>query len=381
MASAWADSVEAAPRWDGRLTVRVVDEESGAPLAARMELRDGRGRILRIAPQNVVVMPDGLYLDGQVELELRRGEYRFTVEAGPEFETRDGEFTIEPRSEDVAEVPLRRRVDMAHEGWWAGDLDVHVAGNDALLAARARGVAFAPATAWVQREAKCQTLFSDNMVDHHGTAPPWVGPQAALLAGDVGDLLLVGGASLRDGCPWPTGDAGATRLAEARATGTCVVARTATAWMLPVWIARGEIDAVSLFPAATAALEDPAQRPPNDPRLYPGREGPGRFCEAIYTHLLNCGLRIPPAAGSGADRQTSRRGASAIPLGASRVYVHLNESPTPKMWLAGLREGRVVATNGPLLRTRVEGRPPGHVFSLRAGEQREFQIALDLAFY
>ena len=47
----------------------------------------------------------------------------------------------------------------------------------------------------------------------------------------------------------------------------------------------------------------------------------------------------------------------------------------------GLRAGRVRVTNGPLLRTRVEGEPPGHVFQLDAGERREFQIALDLAFY
>jgi hypothetical protein len=41
----------------------------------------------------------------------------------------------------------------------------------------------------------------------------------------------------------------------------------------------------------------------------------------------------------------------------------------------------VSVTNGPLLRVKVEGHPPGHVFQLEQGEKREFQIGLELAFY
>ena len=40
-----------------------------------------------------------------------------------------------------------------------------------------------------------------------------------------------------------------------------------------------------------------------------------------------------------------------------------------------------MVTNGPLLRTSVEGQSPGYVFHLENGQTREFQIALSLAFY
>ena len=38
-------------------------------------------------------------------------------------------------------------------------------------------------------------------------------------------------------------------------------------------------------------------------------------------------------------------------------------------------------SNGPLLRTKVEGFPPGEVFLLAPGESREFEIALHLSYY
>ena len=52
-------------------------------------------------------------------MKLRKGPYTFLIEAGPEYETRPGRFTIERRAEDDTEVVLRRRVDMKAEGWWA----------------------------------------------------------------------------------------------------------------------------------------------------------------------------------------------------------------------------------------------------------------------
>ena len=111
-----------------------------------------------------------------------------------------------------------------------------------------------------------------------------------------------------------------------------------------------------------------------DKAFFPGKTGNGRWSERIYHHLLNCGLRIPPAAGSGA-------GFNKNPVGTNRVYVQCGEEFSSPLWFEGLRAGRVMVTNGPLLRTRVEGQPPGYQFQLDKGESREFQIGLDLAFY
>ncbi len=133
-------------------------------------------------------------------------------------------------------------------------------------------------------------------------------------------------------------------------------------------------------PPAASAGKQPVSGRPIDRKRFPGPEGPGRAWESVYHHLLNCGLRVAPGAGSGAGATIGGRSV-ATPLGANRVYVQAGEHCTWDAWLTGLRSGHVTATNGPLLRTRVEGEPPGHVFALEAGESREFQIALDLAFY
>ncbi len=89
--------------------------------------------------------------------------------------------------------------------------------------------------------------------------------------------------------------------------------------------------------------------------LYPSPSGGGRWSEKIYYDLLNCGLRIPPTAGSGSGRV-------ANPLGYNRMYVHVEGELTYEKWWDGVRAGRLVVTNGPLIRPSVEGQPPGYVF-------------------
>jgi hypothetical protein len=88
--------------------------------------------------------------------------------------------------------------------------------------------------------------------------------------------------------------------------------------------------------------------------------------------VLNCGLRIPPAAGSGSGTNDS-------PLGNNRTYVYCGEDFSYERWWEGLDAGRVFVTNGPLLRPLVQGKPPGHVFPLRPGETLTLEIGLELA--
>ena len=92
----------------------------------------------------------------------------------------------------------------------------------------------------------------------------------------------------------------------------------------------------------------------------------------IYYHALNCGLRIPPSAGSAS-------GVHPNPVGYNRVYVHTGETCSYEKWLANLRAGKVVVTNGPMLRPKVNGQLPGAVFEGRSGETLTLQPTLKLA--
>jgi hypothetical protein len=112
----------------------------------------------------------------------------------------------------------------------------------------------------------------------------------------------------------------------------------------------------------------------------------------IYYHLLNCGLRMPPTAGSGSGWSpptTASPGTAAAlkaaaggnfnPIGYNRVYVFVDGDLTWENWWEGLRAGRAVITNGPLIRPTVEGKPPGHVFQARRGDTVELEIGLSLS--
>jgi hypothetical protein len=96
-----------------------------------------------------------------------------------------------------------------------------------------------------------------------------------------------------------------------------------------------------------------------------------RESASIWYRLLNCGFRLPAAGGTDAmTNYASLRG----PVGLARVYV-LPDSPVDssllareRAWLAGLRAGRSMATNGPLLGFTVNGKSPGGEISLPPGE-------------
>jgi hypothetical protein len=196
-----------------------------------------------------------------------------------------------------------------------------------------------------------------------------------------GGLLLIGGEGAVDVCQWKIDEPSLSALAAGREAGACIVALTPTAWHLPLWVASGKLDAVEVLHrhSVRGAAADERERPCDKAR-FAGKLGAGRCGEAIYHHLLNCGLRLPPAAGSGVGVINGRQ-AVTTPLGFNRTYVFCDEMCDRESWLTNLRAGQVTITNGPLLRTRVEGQPPGHVFQLERGEKHEFQIALDLAFY
>lgn len=72
-----------------------------------------------------------------------------------------------------------------------------------------------------------------------------------------------------------------------------------------------------------------------------------RATAAVWYRLLNLGFRLPAAAGTDAMANfASLRG----PVGMNRVYARVPEGPLDaSSWLASLKAGHTIATNGPLL--------------------------------
>ena len=95
-----------------------------------------------------------------------------------------------------------------------------------------------------------------------------------------------------------------------------------------------------------------------------------RTSAEVWYRLLNTGFRVAAAGGTDAmANYASLRG----PVGVNRTYVRRGEALTDPVarrdaWLAGLKAGRSIATNGPLIGVTVNGIGPGGEIKLDAGE-------------
>jgi|GEM_PF-287829 len=122
----------------GVLELTVLDPETGQPVPCRVHLRKSKGRPVK--PEGVPSGPDHFVCPGQVTLKLPLGTYEFEMERGPEYAVRSGYFTLQRDSNDAKQVELPRFVDMASEGWYAGDLLVARPGKDLDLLMQADGL-------------------------------------------------------------------------------------------------------------------------------------------------------------------------------------------------------------------------------------------------
>jgi hypothetical protein len=182
-----------------------------------------------------------------------------------------------------------------------------------------------------------------------------------------------GGALLYFHLPRPLAIAGAGReypsplkfVAEARRhKGVWIDVEKPFWWDVPVWLASGQVDSVGLannHMCRSQMSESEAWGKPRDTKRLPRPLGNGFWTQEIYYHILNCGLRLPPSAGSAS-------GVLPNPVGYNRVYVHVARDFSHAKWWEGLRAGQSFVTNGPLLLVRAGGRLPGHVFTAAKGK-------------
>ncbi len=361
----------------GRLELTVVDAETKQPLACRVHLRNPSDVPHR--PKRMPFFHDHFACPGQVKLDLRRGGYTFEIERGPEYPVVSGHFTIEDFADDKKTVELRRVVDMAIEGWWSGDLHVHRPLGEIERLMQSEDLHLAPVITWWNDQnawAKKKKLPSADWVtfDENRAYNPLAGEDerggGALLYFGLSEPLPLAG-SARE-FPSPLHFA---RLAKAQSPGVWIDAEKPFWWDFPTWVASGLVDSVGLVnnhQQRGEVLDNEAWGRPRDRRELPGRSGNALWSQTIYYHLLNCGIRLPPSAGSAS-------GVLPNPVGFNRVYVFLPGEFSPQAWWEGLRAGRVMVTNGPLLRPRVADQRPGHVFTASAYRPLSLQMELELA--
>ena len=258
---------------------------------------------------------------------------------------------------------------MPAEGWWPGDLHVHRPVEDIELLMRAEDLHVAPViTWWNKRNLWAKEKLPDEPLVrfdgnrfYHVMAGEDEREGGALLYFHLKRPLAITEATREYPSPLtfvaggPQAQGRVDRRREAVLVGRAGVGRG------------GQVDSIGMannHMCRDRMYETEAWGKPRVVERCPAPRGNGYWTQEIYYHLLNCGLRIPPSAGSAS-------GVLPNPVGYNRVYVHVGKELTWEKWWEGLRAGRSFVTNGPLLRVTADGELPGHVFTAADGRRGE----------
>ncbi len=357
-----------------KIEFSVVEEKTSKPVPCRIHLKDKAGK-----PQRAGALPfwyDHFVCPGTAQLKLPPGDYTYEVERGSEYALATGTFTVTDKDEMKIHVELERLLDLTKEGWWSGDLHVHRPVADIELLMRAEDLHLAPVITWWNNRNE------------------WAGktlPENPLIRFDrdryyqvlAGEDEREGGALLYFNLRQPLAITGSSReypspmkfVADARRhKNVWIDVEKPFWWDVPVWLASGEVNSIGLannHMCRDKQYENEAWGKPRDAKRLPPPLGNGFWTQEIYYHVLNCGLRIPPSAGTAS-------GVLPNPVGYNRVYVQLGDDFTWDKWWDGLRAGRAFVTNGPLLRVLVNSQHPGHVFRAPNGKEIELDVKVSL---
>ena len=356
---------------DGSVQFTTLDE-SNQPVPSRIHLRDAAEKPVK-AP-GLPFWSDHFVCTGKVSLTLPLGTYAYEIERGPEYRGISNSITLDSGRVLSITNQLRRIVDMATEGWWSGEFHVHRKPEEAQLLMAAEDLHFAHVITWwnesnlwtqKDRPPNAVTVFDRNRFFHN-----WGGEDerggGALLYLNLGQPMNITGSKrefpssvkfLRQARPDPH---------------SWIDIEKPFWWDVPLWLAKGPVDSIGIahnHHNRGGMLENEAWGKARDRARFPDKHGNGLWTQEIYFHILNCGFRLPPSAGSAS-------GVLPNPVGYNRAYVHLDGEPSWEAWHEALRRGRVFVSNGPLLRCRADGKLPGHVFS--STDSLEVAISMQL---
>ncbi len=375
------------------LSLTVLDDATGAPLPCRVSLVDAEGRSLPLAvasPETAVSYDVTNWINPQsierhttlasfpARAIVEPGEYVLRVTRGQSWIPASQAITVTNTDVEVT-VRLHQFVDPAATGWYSGDTHLHRTIDDlkTVILAEDLNVAL-PLTYWVTTSDTPPSAGNKNQtsippaelieVDPTHVIWPRSTEYEIFTVGDtrhtLGALFVLGHREPIEATvpPWKPLIASVLEHEPQAAFDTDKL-DWPFAMLLPA-IAPGALVELAnnhLWETEFAFRQwnseaSPFLRPP-----FGGSSGGERawldYTLGMYSTLLDCGLRLPPTAGTAS-------GVHPVPAGFGRVYVHCPEGFTYEAWLAGLKAGRSVVSTGPFLEATVDGQMPGHVFHL-----------------
>jgi hypothetical protein len=337
--------------------VRITDSATGKPTPVRVRFLDAArgphvpfGRVANFATapgvdvggQVRIGTNECSYVDGACEVRLPAGPVTVEVHKGPEYLALLREVPL-----GAGQISLRlavdRWTDLRAEGWYAGDTRcLSLPPNAALLEGAAEDLAVVNLLA-----AEGQV---SNLLAFSGTKPCLEMPGHLVAVNTLNVHPILGTVALLDShrpvFPLRSGDPdGRDDWSVADWCDQCHRKRGLVVWphlpRLTAEAPQGEALAALLLGKIDAfevcRFDDPEPDVLGD-----------------WYRLLDCGLRVPLAGGSGKD-------SNAVALGAVRTYARIadGQSFSYTTWVDAVMAGRTFVTNGPLLTVTADGHGPG----------------------
>ena len=368
-----------------------VDDRVGRPLAARISVTTAEGR--GYAPDDAWRHADEAFdrgerqfeysyfhSSGRAELTVPAGQVHIEVWRGPEYQVFRADVNVPTGARVTQRVTLQRLANLPAQGWWSGDVHVHMNYGGAYrntpghLAAQARAEDLHVVENLIVNKEQRIPDISYFRTD----ADPVSSPSLLLMHAQEfhtsvwGHIGLLG---LRDHYLIPEYAGYPNTAAASLALTNAVVADLAHAqgalvgyvhpfdtkpdpsdttaslfYELPVDVALGKVDYLEVMGYSDHLITS-----------------------EIWYRLLNCGFRIPAAAGTDAfPNFASLRG----PPGLVRVFVHSGATLAHQTWLAGFKAGRTFVTNAPLLEFSIASRGIGDEIRLSSARRLAARVRL-----
>lgn len=292
---------------------------------------------------------------GRAELDVPAGPVALYIARGHEYVPQIDRFTLGPEPA-VRTYRLSRLIDMPSQGWYSGDLHVHVS-------------RFEPSDdhVWLRMMAAEDMHALNTLIyKHNGAiiqAPQYAMGEAAQRCRE--GRVLASGEEFRDGNLYGHMIlAGIDEVIEPISVGQMLASQDnyplfATAcdqahahggivgWAhgggvfnrlhesLPIEAALGKVDFVEVVQF----------------NMF--------FGYHYWRELLNCGIKLAAVAGSDFPFGVDVLAPWYPNLGLDRTYAHIDGEFTYRKWLEAIRAGRCFATNGPMIFLTVNGQPIG----------------------
>ena len=368
----------------GKLVITVLDSATRQPIPVRVSVRGTAGNFFgpdsRWRHTDEAIVRDGQRYEygywhstGTDTLTLPVGRFTVEIWRGPEWRTVTRTVAVNATRTTPLRIPLTRIANLPSLGWWGGDTHVHM-NYGGTYRNTAEHLAF---------QARAEGLHVvENLTVNKEQRIPDIATWRPGLLSSAPDQIVANGQEFHSGLWGHSAQLGLRDY-----------------YLLPDYAGYAGTAFASLFPTNAAVFDlahqqgaiagyvhpfdfvpDISQIQGGVPYELPVDVAVGKvdylevmgysdplITSDIWYKLLNCGFRVPAAAGTDAFPNFAElRG----PPGLVRVYAKAGRTLDHRRWLDAIRTGHTFVTNAPLLSFTLDNREPGDELRLPFGSHR-----------